>query len=295
MQKSLPVLFVAFLAVGLSSAAAGFFLGRPNSSAARASGSAASAPDDGRITALEARTEELARLLGQSALEPTRAPIRSDAELEAAIARFLEKQRDPATSDAPAAAPDRAQPKLAARSLAEIMAELTDPDLTEDQRQKLWKELADAGRLDELLAAFESAAENDPNDADKRFQLGSAYIQKLYTVGDMEKGTWAIKADKAFDAALAIDGQHWEARFSKAVSLSFWPPLFGKQKEAVKQFELLVAQQSSMPVEGHHAQTHLWLGNMYLQSGDKEKASAAWRAGLALFPDNEALKKQLEQ
>ena len=59
------------------------------------------------------------------------------------------------------------------------------------------------------------------------------------------KSRQANKADQAFDAALAVDEKHWDARFTKATALSFWPPIFGKQAESVRQFEILIDQQES--------------------------------------------------
>jgi len=108
-----------------------------------------------------------------------------------------------------------------------------------------------------------------------------------------EAGIWATKADKAFDAALAVDDHCWDARFSKAVSLSFWPPVFGKQGEAIKNFEVLTEQQASQPSDPKFAQTWLLLGNMYQQTGRMDQALATWQKGLALFPGNEALQAQI--
>ena len=104
-------------------------------------------------------------------------------------------------------------------------------------------------------------------------RFGRAYLQKLFTVGGgPEAGVWGTKADKAFDGALAIDDHNWDARFAKAVSLSFWPPMLGKQNEAIKNFEVLVEQQSAQSSKSEFAQTYYFLGNMYTQTGDKDKA-----------------------
>jgi tetratricopeptide (TPR) repeat protein len=235
-------------------------------------------------------------MLANAPPQVSRVETADPAEIEAAVAAWMAKHGQ-ALSDAKGA--EKKDPQAAARAkeqaIADAFAALTDPATSDAEREKLWKELAKAGLIDALVAEFEKRAELDPDDADKQVDLGSAYLQKLFTVGDMEKGLWATRADKAFDSALVVDDHHWEARFSKAVSLSFWPPLFGKQKESIKNFEVLVAQQSALPSDARYAQTHLWLGNLYQQTGQHEQAVAAWRAGLELFPDNEALKKQLEQ
>ena len=84
-----------------------------------------------------------------------------------------------------------------------------------------------------------------------------------------------------------------DARFSKAISLSFWPPVFGKQTEAINNFEILAAQQAQQPQEPKFAQTWLLLGNVYQQIGKSEQALAAWQKGLSIFPDNAQLLQQI--
>ena len=118
-----------------------------------------------------------------------------------------------------------------------------------------------------------------------------AYIQKLFGVtADNEKGMWSIKADRAFDEALDIDPKHWGARFAKAVSLSFWPAPFGRGPEAMKHFEVLVEQQeASGGSNPGHAQTYLFLGNMYEQRGQAEKAREIWQRGYNLHPNSQEL------
>ena len=77
------------------------------------------------------------------------------------------------------------------------------------------------------------------------------------------------------------------------MSLSFWPPVFGKQTEAIKHFEILVAQQANQPTRAGYAETHVLLGNLYQQIGDKQKAISTWKTGLGLFPDNPELAQQI--
>jgi len=69
--------------------------------------------------------------------------------------------------------------------------------------------------------------------------------------------------------------------------------MFGKQAEAIHQFEVLVDQQAGQPAKGDFVQTHLVLGNLYLQQGQKDKALAVWQNGLAQFPGNAALMQQI--
>ena len=183
-----------------------------------------------------------------------------------------------------------------ARTVDEYVSSLFAPGMGENDRQAIWKQIREAGVLEDVIAAVEARVEADPGNPDRHYELGSTYLQKIFEVGNgPEAGVWATKADNSFDAALDIDPEHWNSRFNKAVSLSFWPPIFGKQTEAIQQFEVLVGQQANTGLnEPKYAQTHLLLGNMYQQSGKLEQAIASWEAGLAAFPGSEELLAQLE-
>lgn len=227
--------------------------------------------------------------LGERATAPA-ARVSLD-DVERAVARYLEK-----SGAAPAAEGGGPAASLAqtGESTDDLVERLLAGDQFDQDVQELWQRLREEGRMDEVLAAFEARAAADPNNPDKQVELGEAYLQKIQDVGNGPlAGVYATKADGAFDRALELDPRHWGARFDKAVSLSFWPPVFGKQNEAIRQFEVLVAQQAEGAPEAHHADTHLLLGNMYQQIGEGEKALAAWKAGLALFPDDEELLAQL--
>jgi tetratricopeptide (TPR) repeat protein len=250
-----------------------------------------------KLGALAAQNDRLERELASlRAAIDSRAPVQaslSEAELDEAVARYFAGVRDgaPHATEASSSAP--ATKARFANAKAALDALLAAGSYAE--AQALWKEVREAGFLDEVVADYEARAAADPKNPERQHELGMAYLQKIFAAGQgPEAGVWATKADRAFDAALALDSNHWDARFYKATSLSFWPPIFGKQAEAVRQFEILVEQQASSPSEPRFAQTHLWLGNLYEQTGQMEKAKSAWERGLALFPGDEELAKKLE-
>lgn len=213
-------------------------------------------------------------------------------EIDAAVQRALAgKSAAPAPSVAQAAEKAPSKKKFDRQA---ALSSLTEPGATSDQTQALWKQIAEAGEMDAMVALFEQRAKEDARNSMAQVELGRAYLQKLFTVGGgPEAGVWGMKADKAFDAALVIDDHNWEARFQKAVSLSFWPPMLGKQGEAIKNFEVLLEQQAGQAPKSSFAQTYLFLGNMYTQTGDKAKALATWQQGLSLFPGNSQLENQI--
>ncbi|HLH53320.1 MAG TPA: tetratricopeptide repeat protein, partial [Verrucomicrobiae bacterium] len=103
----------------------------------------------------------------------------------------------------------------------------------------------------------------------------------------------AMQADKLFDKALSIDPQNWEARFSKAVAMSYWPPAMGKTDEVIQHFTTLIQQQETQTPQPQFAETYAWLGDQYEKSGRNDEAHAVWARGAALFPGNQKLAGKL--
>ncbi len=211
----------------------------------------------------------------------------------AAIAQIVREQLAALGASPPAGG----DPTGAGADLATELFDALSADPSGREAQGLWKRAADAGLVDDLVRRFEERAEGMPQHPQAQVDLGAAYLQKLFVAGTSgpEAGTWANRADGAFDRALELEPTHWQARFSKATALSFWPPIFGKGPEAARQFETLIEQQQASGVrEPRHAQTYLFLGNLYDQQGEKERALETWRQGFALHPESAALRAKIE-
>jgi tetratricopeptide (TPR) repeat protein len=236
----------------------------------------------------------------QSALERELESLRARAELSAAAAeRTPAAAAESALASAQPAALASAQDAANAAPIAALSSQQAYErllgELSWDQRELLWQELRESKQLDAVLALFEERARLDPNNPETLVDLGGAYLQKIQEVGNSPlAGKWAMKADEQFDRALELNPQHWEARFTKAVSLSFWPPVLGKQNEAISHFEKLVAQQEQGPAQAHYSEVYVLLGNMHQQMGASDKALSTWKQGLVLFPDNASLLKQVQ-
>lgn len=297
MKPASIVLVSALVAAGSGAAVAYFASGRTT-----AAQPAEARPDEDlarEVASLKSGQAELARTLADLKhsfeMRATQDSRTSRESLEDAIERYLAKQSRLASPSDDLSGASSGAAEAAPFDAKAAFAKLTGDDLTRAEKEALWVELRKAGKLDEVIAEYEALAASDPKNPEAQVALGQAYLQKIFEVGSgPEAGVWATKADKAFDSALALDDANWEARFSKATSLSFWPPIFGKQAEAIRHFEILAAQQSHMTKDPQFVQTHLWLGNLYQQSGQMEKAVAAWQQGLLLFPDNAELKAKLE-
>jgi tetratricopeptide (TPR) repeat protein len=162
------------------------------------------------------------------------------------------------------------------------------------QRQAAWKQLRDAGELDQALASLKQGVTNNPTSAQYPTALGEAYVYKLQTVRDFhEVSILALQADQNFDTALGLDPANWEAHFFKAAALSRWPAEMNKGPEVIQQFSNLIDQQEAMPPQPQFAQTYVLLGDQYKKTGQLDYAVQTWRLGLAKFPSDSTLQGRI--
>lgn len=211
----------------------------------------------------------------------TEVPRIDPAQLAAAVDAYL-LQRGAAGGIAA-----NASAGAAAFDLETDFAKLVGTSFWEDATA--WKKAFAAGRMDDVIKQFEALAKQAPNDPKVQMDLANAYL--AYLQMDQSKWQLSMKADSVFDKVLDLDERHWEARFSKAMSYTFWPDFLGKKKEAISHFETLVEQQESMPVDASQAQTYLFLGNL-LEARDPQKAREVWQRGRRRHPDNQDLAKK---
>ena len=194
---------------------------------------------------------------------------------------------------APLPTPPAVQP-IEAGSFSPAVQMLVSRQSSYAQKQAAWKQLLDAHQLDEAITELEQAAKADPKTAEYPAALGIAYVQKLRTLEDFrEQSILAIKADQTFDQALELDPSNWEARFWKALSLSYWPAALNKSDEVIDQFVTLVEQQEKQPPQPQYAQTYVLLGEQYEKAGYADYAREAWQRGAALFPGDNTFRERL--
>lgn len=215
-----------------------------------------------------------------SALERTVAPVLGKEQIAAAVEAYLAQRRGDGSPSSPSMAPQ-----------FDLDAEFDRlRSVSYDRDPELWKRLHAAGKGDEALARLEALVQANPRDVQAQMALANACLSYMR----IETGRYelAMRADRAFDDVLAVDDKHWEARFTKAVSYSFWPPITGKPKQAVEHLDKLVAQQETMPPQPHEAQTYLILGNL-LEPSDPARAREVWAKGARRHPDHAELAKKL--
>ena len=234
---------------------------------------------------------------------PTRTPENTRSAKAVAV-----QQTEPQVSTAAA---DSVQPPIASPVLNEVKPDnstrspaptafrraidiLVSPQTSFQQRQAAWKQLRDAGELDQALATLKQGAANNPTSAEYPTALGEAYVYKLQTIRDFhEVSILALQADQSFNTALGLDPANWEAQFFKAASLSHWPPEMNKGPEVIQQFSNLIDQQEAMPPQPQFAQTYVLLGDQYKKTGQSDYAVQTWRLGLAKFPTDSTLQGRI--
>ena len=191
-----------------------------------------------------------------------------------------------------AAAP--VNPALDAAALSRTVDVLVSPQASHQQKQEAWKYLGDAGKLDQAIAELERRMTNDLSNAECPAALGHAYLHKCGTIKDVrEQGILAMQADKMFDTALGLDVSNWDARFMKAVAMSYWPPMLNKGDEVIQHFQTLIQQQETQAPQPQFAETYAWLGDQYQKAGRADDAKAVWQRGASLFPADEKLRTKL--
>lgn len=280
-QILLPTLFAT-----AATAAVSFALRPPAAPPAPAS------PLASELAALQQQHTELARAFAElAAARPAvaAAPVREAAPtlapeaVAAAVEAYLAARPGGAT-------PAEASANVPTFDFDRDFGKLAKADFWADAT--LWRAAFAAGRMDEVIARYDALAKADPKNVQAKMDLAKACI--AYLQMDPTKWQLSSRADKAYDDVLAIDGTHWEARFSKAVSYTFWPEFLGKKKAAAEHFQILVDQQEQQPVADHQAQTYLYLGNL-LEAREPERAKEVWRRGLTRHPQNAALREKLGQ
>ena len=187
-----------------------------------------------------------------------------------------------------------ASPDLDAALVSRAVEVLVSTQATYAQKREAWKQLRDAGKLDRAILELERLTADDPRNAQYPAALGQAYLKKCATIQDLrEQGILAMQADKVFDTALSLDPSNWEARFTKAVALSYWPPALNKGEEVIQHFQTLIQQQEAQTPQPEFADTYLWLGDQYQKAGRNDDARAVWQHGAVLFPADEKLRTKL--
>jgi hypothetical protein len=210
----------------------------------------------------------------------------------AAPARLPDRPKPALPEPKPAAAPRPGS--LDNATLVQMVDWLVSPRAPHEQKEAAWKRLRETGQLDQAISELEQRMASEARPAEYAAALGQGYLKKCAVLQDVrEQGILAMQADKLFDAALNLDPANWEARFTKAVALSYWPASMNKGDEVIQHFRTLIQQQEAEAAQPHFAESYLWLGDQYQKAGQGDYAQTVWQRGAAWFPAHDGLKNRL--
>lgn len=214
---------------------------------------------------------------------------RSQAEAQSSISNPAKTVSATPVAEAKTKAPRSQQPLV-----RQAVDTLVSPQANFVQRSAALEELRKSGKLDQAISDLEQRVADNPQSPECPAALGRAYLQKCGTIQDVrEQGILAMKADQAFDAALNLDGNNWDARFTKAVAMSYWPTQMNRGTEVMQHFSTLIEQQEAQSPQPQFAQSYVWLGKEYAKYGHVQEARDVWQRGSALFPQDQELRSKL--
>jgi tetratricopeptide (TPR) repeat protein len=154
--------------------------------------------------------------------------------------------------------------------------------------------LRKTGKLDQAITELEQRVTANPGSAVDVTALGEGYYKKAGNTDDVrERATLAMKADQTLEAALNLEPSNWEARFTKAAGMSYWPAELNKGKEVTQELQTLIQQQETQASQPQFARTYVLLGEQYEKAGRANDAAQVWQSGAKQFPNDSDLQHKL--
>lgn len=229
-------------------------------------------------------------------------------ELEGSVSRLSRRIDELVRSDVPAKRSESAaaveEPITSSAEKADSLSEeslslfddLIDGHLPLEDRLAALRALGKEGLLAEASQELRDLVALDPESADLQFLLGSSLASALRSggVSAQEAAALAREARSSLSSALESDPEHWEARFTRAMLNAFAPGASGRQPEAIADLKRLAEAQDRVRPQPRDASTWYFLGNLYLQQQQKDKAKEAWSTGARLFPDDSRFGEKLQ-
>ncbi len=146
--------------------------------------------------------------------------------------------------------------------------------------------------FDRSLNFFEQLAADHPEAANAHLNYGFAYVDKIPAAGSITQVILANSALTNFTRSLEARPS-WIGYYTRGNSYLFWPKIFSRAPLGVADLEQAMKMQKAGPVKPYYVRVYISLGDGYWKTENLEKARAVWKEGLALFPDNAALKERM--
>jgi len=283
----LGTLIVLAVAGGIAGGAGTAYVLREDAPAARVDRGYDDAALRGEMRALR---EELQRL--QLRVVDAETPM-AEAARETSSTIEVEKPVDPDAAPAEAGASERKavafEPKKYVESLRGKHFSVRDNDAL------ITRLSMSVDQIDPTIDALKAAIKADPSNPDLYAALASAHVAKLAAgvAAGPAAGPVYMQALGAYNKAIELQPDHWDARFSRAFTTSMAPEFVGLRPTSIKEFEDLVQRQESLPKQEEFSRTYMRLGTLYKDAGNTNKAREIWTKGLQRFPDDDQIKAAL--
>jgi tetratricopeptide (TPR) repeat protein len=154
------------------------------------------------------------------------------------------------------------------------------------------KAVIQTNQYDRAIAFFEKLAAANPQSSNAHLNFGFAYVDKIPAAGSITQVILANNALTAFTKSLEARPT-WIGYYTRGNSYLFWPRIFGRTPLGIADLNEAMKIQNAEARKPYHVRTYIALGDGYWKLDDLDKATATWKQGLELFPDNAALKERL--
>lgn len=196
------------------------------------------------------------------------------------------------SEDPPRETQDPEDPAIA--KLTPQLEELLRRGASEEDMQELLGRVQEAGWQDAAIAALQSLIERDPTNPQAHYLLAKAFYARLMLASSPAGyQEWGDKTMSAWERALELDPEYWEARFERTEYLTYFPESEGKTPEVIADLERLIAQPNRAEGDPRRARAYAHLARMYLRVGKRDKAIQTLRDGCARYPEDTDLQQQL--
>jgi tetratricopeptide (TPR) repeat protein len=145
---------------------------------------------------------------------------------------------------------------------------------------------------DRAIACFDKLVAANPTAANAHLNYGFAYVDKIPAAGSITQVILANNALGEFTKSLELKPS-WIAYYTRGNSYLFWPRIFNRTHLGVADLQEALKMQQAGPKHFYYARVYVALGDGYWKMDNTDDATKTWRAGLAEFPDNAALKARL--
>ena len=145
---------------------------------------------------------------------------------------------------------------------------------------------------DRAIAFFDRLVAANPNAANAHLNDGFAYVDKIPAAGSITQVILANNALGEFTKSLELKPS-WIGYYTRGNSYLFWPRIFGRTSLGVADLQEAMKMQNTGPKHFYYARVYVALGDGFWKMDNTDEASKTWRAGLAEFPENIALKARL--